>query len=288
MLVSSEVVSLFTKVPLEDTLQLLSHHFHNQTIALIRQVLTTTYILYNGSFYDQRDGVTMGSPLTPVIANFYMEFFEQQAINLATKKPAHWYRYADDTFVVWAHGKQELRVFLQHLNSIHPNIKFTLEVEQNHALPLLDVSVSRRLDSSFCLLYIGSPHTHTDLYLQARSEPHSSQKQAALKTLIHWARTVCDAENLDEEINHLKKTFRQNGYRSHLEHKEALIPKQRPQRHKKKPANVAIIPFQQAVLYKISRLLAKHAIKTIRIPMTAARSMWDILAETSRRYAENI
>jgi hypothetical protein len=51
--------------------------------------------------------------------------------------------------------------------------------------------------------------THMDMYLHARSEHHPSQKQAALKKFIHWARTICDAESLDEEINHLKKTFRQ-------------------------------------------------------------------------------
>jgi hypothetical protein len=62
ILVSFDVVSLFTKVPLEDTLQVLSQHLHKQTLSLIRHVLTTTYFLYEGSFYDQKDGVAMGSP----------------------------------------------------------------------------------------------------------------------------------------------------------------------------------------------------------------------------------
>jgi hypothetical protein len=66
-----------------------------------------------------------------------MEHFEQRAS--AAKKPAHWYRYVDDTFVVWPHGKEELQNFLQHLNSIHPNIKFTMEIEHNKSLPFLDV-----------------------------------------------------------------------------------------------------------------------------------------------------
>jgi hypothetical protein len=47
----------------------------------------------------------MGSTLAPVIANFSMSF-EQQAISLVAKKPAHWFRYMDDTF--WTHGKDEL------------------------------------------------------------------------------------------------------------------------------------------------------------------------------------
>jgi hypothetical protein len=60
--VSFDVVSLFTSVPPEDTLQLLQQHIDNQTISLFKQLLTTTYFLYDGAFYDQIDGVAMRSP----------------------------------------------------------------------------------------------------------------------------------------------------------------------------------------------------------------------------------
>jgi hypothetical protein len=48
-----------------------------------------------------------------------MEHFEQKAISTAIKKPARWYRYMDDIFAVWPHGKDDLHDFLQHLNNIH-------------------------------------------------------------------------------------------------------------------------------------------------------------------------
>jgi hypothetical protein len=78
----------------------------------------------------------MGSPLAPVMVNFYMEHFEQQGISSSTRKTMWWY-----TYVVWPHGKNELCGFLQNLNNINPNIKFTMEVEQNGSLPFLDVLV---------------------------------------------------------------------------------------------------------------------------------------------------
>jgi hypothetical protein len=146
--VSLDVVSLFTEVPMEDTMQLLSQHLDEQMVVLVRHVLTTTYILYNGSYNDQKDGVAMGSALVPVVANFYMELFKQQAVSSATRNPTRWYRYVDDTFVVWPHVKNELHGFLRHLNNIHPNMKFTMEVEQNGSLPFLDVLMSRRPDES--------------------------------------------------------------------------------------------------------------------------------------------
>jgi hypothetical protein len=129
--VTFDVVSLFTKVPLEDTMQLLSQHLDEQMVVLITHVLTTTYFLYNVSFYYQKDGIAMGSPLAPVMPNFYLKHSEQQALSSATRKPTRWYRYLDDTFIVRPHGKNELYDFLQHLNNIHPNIKFSMEEKQN-------------------------------------------------------------------------------------------------------------------------------------------------------------
>jgi len=54
----------------------------------------------------------MGSPLSPIIANFYMEDFEMKAIGIAIHKPSCWYRYDDDNFVIWPHGKEKRTDFL--------------------------------------------------------------------------------------------------------------------------------------------------------------------------------
>ena len=97
----------------------------------------------DGQLYEQTDGVAMGSPLSPVIANFYMEDFEMKAIEKATHKPDCWYRYVDDTFVIWSHGKEKLMDFLKHLNGIHNNIQFTMEIEREGHLPFLDIDINR-------------------------------------------------------------------------------------------------------------------------------------------------
>jgi hypothetical protein len=89
-------------------LQLLGQSFETSTIDLFRQALTSASFLYSGQFYDQADGVTMDSPLAPVVANFCMEHFEQQALVAASLKLVHWYRCIDDTFAIRPHGKDEL------------------------------------------------------------------------------------------------------------------------------------------------------------------------------------
>ena len=72
-----------------------------------------------------------------------MEYFENLAINSTTKKPTIWLRYVDDTFVIWRHGKEQLKGFLEHLNSIKDNIKFTMEEEKQGQFPFLDALVER-------------------------------------------------------------------------------------------------------------------------------------------------
>ena len=108
-MVSFDVVSLFTKVPVEESLTLLIQHFNNEILALYKHVVTSTYFCIDSQFYKQTDRVAMGFPLSPVIANFYMEDFEMKAIEKATHKPACWYRYVDDTFIIWPHGLEKLQ-----------------------------------------------------------------------------------------------------------------------------------------------------------------------------------
>jgi hypothetical protein len=119
ILVSFDVISLFTMVPIVEALPLLSRHFDEDILRPFRHVLNSSFSRFNGQFCEQTDSVAMGSPLFPVIADVFMENFEETALEGATHKPLCWFRYVDDTFVIWTHGPGKLSEFLDHLNSIH-------------------------------------------------------------------------------------------------------------------------------------------------------------------------
>jgi hypothetical protein len=104
-MVSFDTVFLFIKVPIVDSHELLSHHFEDDVLALFIHVHTSTYFCFAGQFYKQTDGVAMDSPLSLVIANFFMEDFEKKAVEQATHKHVCWFSFVDDTFVIWPHGQ---------------------------------------------------------------------------------------------------------------------------------------------------------------------------------------
>jgi len=62
----------------------------------------------------------MGSPISPIIANIFMEYFEKEVLKKTLKKSEVWFRYVDDIFVIWRHGRAELRKFLIFFNNQHP------------------------------------------------------------------------------------------------------------------------------------------------------------------------
>jgi hypothetical protein len=66
----------------------------------------------------------MGSPLSPVIANLFMEEFEKKALATATLKPGFWFRYVDDTLSSCSHALDNLQKFLDHINSLHLIINY--------------------------------------------------------------------------------------------------------------------------------------------------------------------
>ncbi|XP_018353098.1 PREDICTED: uncharacterized protein LOC108754932 [Trachymyrmex septentrionalis] len=118
----------------------------------------------------------MGSPISLVIANIFMEHFKKEALRKTPKKPEIWFHYVDDIFVIWRHDRAELHI------------------EENGKLPFLDVLVSKKADGTLDHQMYRKP-IHTDRYLHAESHHHPSQKQSAINSLT----TVSDTQP-DERI----------------------------------------------------------------------------------------
>ena len=213
----------------------------------------------------------MGSPLSPIVANLFMENFEKKAIDSYPLKPKMWKRYVDDTNVLWPYGEQELNKFFEHLNSQSVDIKFTMEVEKNGSIPFLDVLVYKKTDG-----YLGHKvfrkKTHTDSYLEADSHHHPAQKLGIINTLATRASRICDAEHLKEEQGNLVRVFKNIGYKENDIRRTLRKPVgilKNPQQRKDKKR--AYLPYIQGVTDKVSKVLKKKDILTAFKPLVTIR-----------------
>jgi hypothetical protein len=141
-------------------------------------------------------------------------------IEQAVLKPVCWFRYVDDTFVIWPHGQEKLTEFLNHLNRLHKKIQFTVEIEEEGHLPFLYFDVYRKTDGSLGHKVCRKP-THTTLYLHQNSHHHPANKQSVLASLIHTAKALSDEDSLTQELEILTTVFKDNGY-SHQQIQRAM------------------------------------------------------------------
>ena len=224
-MISFDVASLFTSVPLDFTIELILKKVYNEkliTTKLKREELKTLLELctkemhfsFDGNIYRQVNGVTMGSPLGPVIANIFMVELEKKVIPTINDKVSLWYRYVDDTFTFVKRG--EVDSVLRILDNFHDNIRFTFEKQTNDSIAFLDVKVIRKADGSFDT-DIHRKKTDTNVYLNWKSFAPKAWKVGTLKGLIRRAFIICSTEEYKrKEVSFLKNVFKQNGFPSRV------------------------------------------------------------------------
>ena len=148
----------------------------------------------------------MGFPVSPIVAKFIHGVLRTKSSKCCPPPPMFWGRYVDDTFVI--HKEANKQGFLQHINSVDPAIRFTVEDnKEDGSIPILDTIVKPEADGSLSITVYRKP-THTDQYLQWDSHHHLSAKFSVIQTLSHRASTVCsNPELLQKEKEHLRKAL---------------------------------------------------------------------------------
>ena len=150
----------------------------------------------------------MGSPLGPALANILVGYYEEKLFS-EISKPAVYFRYVDDTFVIYQNEK-ESKEFLIRLNSLHSSLQFTFEKEKNNSLPFLNVHVEYTKGTYETKVY--RKPTFAGQYLRWEFFTPIKRKASLVSTLVHCALKICSKIKLKEEINLIKEIFLDNGY----------------------------------------------------------------------------
>lgn len=223
VMASFDIKSLFTNIPLKETIDICTAELYkgqelvnNLTKQNFRSLLdlavNESMFIFNGKFYKQVDGVAMGSPLGPTLANTFLCFNERKWLSDCplSFKPVFYRRYVDDCFLLFKESDHVVK-FLDYLNSKHPNIKFTVEIENNNLLSFLDIQLTN------CGNYLGTSvyrkESFTGLGLNFLSFVPNIYKLNSVRTLLHR----CYALSLNwicfhDEIDFLSKFFTSNNY----------------------------------------------------------------------------
>ncbi|XP_068723610.1 uncharacterized protein [Montipora capricornis] len=228
ILVSYDVSSLFTNVPLDETIDILArkafeNNWFNDTYDLnltrtdlvdLMHVATKGQLFqFDGVLYEQTDGVAMGSPLGPLLANVFMCSIEM-SLKSQGKLPEFYRRYVDDTLVRMPDLAAATQ-FLDTLNHAHSAVCFTMEVEKNGMLPFLGVQLLNRAPCVETKVYVKP--TNTGLLLHYHSHVDSRYKHGLLVTMLDRAHRLSSCwAHFSEECERLREVFRKLRYPNHL------------------------------------------------------------------------
>nr|VZI34649.1 unnamed protein product [Spirometra erinaceieuropaei] len=148
-----DVVSLFTSIPpaltidtidgfLREKYDEIDQQLKRVHIIELLELCLKTFFTFNGQIYEQKKGTPMGSPLSGLIDEAVLQRLER--LVFSSYPPKFWDRYVDDTFVIIK--RSDVQTFKALLNSIFPDIQFTMKEELNNQLAFLDVQVRKLED----------------------------------------------------------------------------------------------------------------------------------------------
>ena len=225
VMASLDVESLFTNIPLDETIEIVTKKVFQQKRKVngisrrdfkrLLEISTKgTVFFFNIHYYKQKDGVAMGSPLGPALANAFLAHHETRWLEDCPLSfaPIFFARYVDDIFVLIRTSDHIVKL-AEYFSSKHPNIRFTYELENNNTLPFLDANVFR--DAGKFSSSIHRKATFSGVYSNFKSFMPDTYKRGLVSTLLYRAYMISSSfESLHEEIEKLKRVFSKNGYPS--------------------------------------------------------------------------
>lgn len=188
ILISFDVVSLFTNVPLELAMKVIEEK--SQSLEQVTPIYTkdfidliafcvdkNNYFTYQNSVYRQKEGLAMGNSLSPVLSDLVMEKLFDSQIPLLGYTPVFVKKYVDD--VITAIPKDKINETLNIFNNFHPKIQFTMEMEKNRKINFLDMTLIRTKKQRIITDWYSKPTSSNRLLNYISAHPFSMKRNVA-------------------------------------------------------------------------------------------------------------
>ena len=296
-LISFDVTNLFTSVPAKEASTLAVNLIKSsggdekmlkEIKLLLDLCIEQNYFLFNGKFYKQSSGLAMGSPLSPILAEIFMNEFEHKLFDC--KHPllsniCYWYRYVDDIICLWTGTLRQLNTFMSFINSLHQSIEFTLEYG-GHKINFLDLNIDISTGKHEFSIY--RKPTFTDVIIPINSNHHRIHKTASLKSMVNRLTSISmSQDNFNKELNTIKYIAQQNGFDPKLidkliersNKKQAINFITSIQADTENPSRWCKLPFIPHLSYKLSNI-----IQNAKVSFYNPLSVGKILFNTKDKY----
>ena len=220
-----DVGSLFTNISLKETIENCvndlffdKYKIDNLTKQDVRAVLSAavkeSFFIFDNSLYRQIDGVAMGSPLGPTLANVFLCHDEKEWLDSCPIefKPELNQRYVDDIFVMFRY-RDHVKKFVDYMNTKHPNIGFTFEIEDQNSFSFLDIKVIRNTEKNSFETSVYRKSTFSGVFTNSKSFVPMTYKTGLVETMLFPCFSICFSyEKFHKEIVKLKEIFHRNSY----------------------------------------------------------------------------
>ena len=210
---------MFTNVPLEEAIHILadkafSNNWFNNTYGLhlekeqlfelLRVATTDQLFQFNGVLYEQKDGVAMGSPLGPLLANVFMYSLEEK-LHDKDAMLEFYKRFVDNSCSLMP-STDAATDFLVTLNELHPSIRFTMEIAVDGKLPFLEMLL--RKSGTVLTTEVYRKPTDSGLLLHFRCHVDNRYKDGLVRTMIDCAAKLSSTKQaFVKECDELRSTF---------------------------------------------------------------------------------
>ena len=209
--VSYDVESLFTNVPIHETIEYILDEIYvrhklpkicekrsNFKKLLVKLACENTF-MFDDKFYKQKDGCTMGGPLSVIFSNIFMTKLENDVV--LPLKPSFYKRYVDDVFN--RRKKNMPDVLLQRMMEYHPRINFTVE---ENPKKFLDTEIL--ISGTICQTRVYRKPNKVPLHWHSKTPVR--YKRNAITGDLHRAKKISSA--YQEEVSLIHKKFVTAGF----------------------------------------------------------------------------